>query len=296
MDNNHGPGSDKDDLSPGTYFTVGYPTALQRAAEQTLWSLANAQTNSTVHIVVPFSRKQDFMPLGAAAYGRADFMVPGELECDFETFYQKLQQARERNADTYHCEPFAVVVMSEGVNRGNETGFFGEYAPEELVEFARKYAKTDPFGNIKFRPELVALMAEETILARAKDETGRRKITKVTSRAPTYMLRDGPGIPIDQRMGAELAEKCLDLVAENEFGQMATVRWDDKINDFTTDSVPIPEASKERYVKETGFFDPDSWTATDKFFSYACRFMGGPPERRDYLFDAGKYKKAMPVE
>ncbi len=293
MDNNHGPPSKEWDLSPGTYFDIGYPTAVERVARETASAHANAQTNSSVHIIIPFGRNQDFVAVGATAYGAADFMIPGEIEVSFEDFYKKLQEARLRNADRYHCRPFAVVVMPEGVNKGDAVGFFGDLAPRELADYAQR-AKKDAFGHRKLQPELMSMMVADSLIERSKGEQRGKRMDKVTAKVSTYHLRDGPANRIDRLMAAETGRRCIELIEEGREGMMATVRWSPEEAEFVTGEVPIRDAIRERFVMGTGFFDYDNtWRPTDRFMDYAIRFAGIPPRKGGLVHES--YALAKPI-
>ncbi|MFW6006030.1 MAG: 6-phosphofructokinase [Candidatus Bipolaricaulota bacterium] len=250
------------DLS-GTYFTIGYPTAVGRSARAVRESADMAYTHARVMITTLFGRSTDWVATGAAAHGDADILIPGEKPTTVEEIYEKVKYVYRRNQERYG-KGFAVVVAAEGASI------------EGLSSHRRQSEEFDEFGHVKLSPHLLALSLSEAIQNHSKEDFGKPFGT--AHQTMTYQLRNGPANGLDRDIGYEAGRKCVGLLADGAPGRMAAVRHE-KEEGLTVDSVALSEAVEPRFVKGSGYVDYSEFRVTDSFLEYSRPFMGQKQEK-----------------
>ena len=266
-----------DNDTQGSYATVGYRTAVRRAAREVRTAFDTAYTNSRVVLAVMFGRDSDWVNGGAADFGFADYIIPAEKkDLTFPVVVAGIKEKLLENTDRYG-RPFAVVAVSEAAN--HLSGL------EPFVQRYTSNTKVDSFGHEKLSPERLALALQDAL---------REYGIKTTSpKVLTYHLRDGKLQGIDREFARMTAEECVRLIDRGEFGRVATIqhpqisseRPDDRSawvnaedgSDLFVSSVPIAVGAKKRYVNGTGFFDYDTLSPTESMTTYLNPLLGHKP-------------------
>jgi 6-phosphofructokinase 1 len=248
------------DLSK-TYFCLGYPSAVYTAAQCLRNSFDGAYSHNRIAIVTMFGRDTDWVVVGAGAYGHADVIIPAEKEYSLEDISMRIEDAYTQNAG---C---AVVAVAEGAKlRGLESHV--------------QHEDIDQFGHYKLDPHHLVVSLGAAIRKLLKK---RGKEIRCTLLSLTYQLRNGRPLEIDRRLAMDAGHYCVDLIAHNRGGEMATITL--KHNQLRVDkAVPLQEAAVTRPIKGTGFFNYDTLSQTNDFFDYAQSFLGKPSKKPGYSF------------
>lgn len=228
------------DLS-GTYFTPGFPSAARKMQILTKELKEDAAYGLKRIILLETMGKNAGWVAASAFYGEADLILIPEKEIKIASFLDKLQKAHDKNGG------YAVVSMTEEVRFDKVTGI--------------EDSQPDTFGFQ--RQNLVSLGLREKI----KSELGiDAKIVM-----PRNYIQTGPPTEVDRKIGIELGENAVSLLAGGEAGLMSTVvRPDDKSTDLKVDKVSLDEVVGEenyRDIKED-MFDFDNFMVKDEFGYY----------------------------
>jgi len=211
-----------------TYFSLGYPTAVDNAAQTVLNSFEVAWTHGRIAMVSVFGRSTDWVAAGAGAYGDADVVVPGEETTNLDEIYEKAKEAYFEN-EKDRGKPYATMVVAEGAS----------------IEGLDTHAKTsdlhtDEFGHPKLDPNYLVSTLSDAIRSMSKEEFGSQ--IKTAPMSLTYQLRNGKPLEIDEELGFKCGQKCAELLEKDEPGRMATIERDGE--DLSVDSADLSEGVK----------------------------------------------------
>ncbi len=245
-----------------TYFSLGYPTAVNNAAQTVLNSFEIAWTHGRIAMISVFGRSTDWVAAGAGAYGDADMIVPGEETTNLEDIYEKAKEIYFENKKD-RGKPYATMVIAEGASiEGMDT------------HIKSGNLHTDEFGHPKLDPNYLVSTLSDAIRTKSKEELGEQ--IKTAPISLTYQLRNGSPLKIDENLGFKCGRKCAELIDE-EPGRMATVECKD--GELSVGSAELSEGVKVRTVRDTGYIDYDNLEVTDSFVDYARPFLGDKQKR-----------------
>lgn len=248
------------DLSK-TYLCLGYPSAVHTAAQCLHNSFDGAYSHNRIAIVTMFGRDTDWVVAGAGAYGHADVIIPAEKEYSLEEISMRIEDAFTQNAG------YAVVAVAEGAKL---SGLESHVQKEDI----------DQFGHYKLDPHLLVVSLGSAIREMSKK---RGKEIRCTLLSLTYQLRNGRPLEIDRRLAMDAGRYCIELLANNRGGEMATITVSHNQLQVVS-AVPLKEAAVTRPISGTGYFDYKTLQATNDFFDYAYPFLGTPLEKPGYDF------------
>lgn len=248
----------------GTYFSLGYPTAIRNASETVLNSFDMAWTHGRVVMISVFGRTTDWVAAGAGAYGDADMIVPGEKETNLEDIYEKVQEVYFEN-EKKHGKPHAVMVIAEGA----------------AIDGIKSHVKTsevhtDEFGHPKFEPNVLVSTLSDAIRSISNEELGEP--IKTAPMSLTYQLRNGRPLKIDEELGFRCGQKCVKLLGDGAAGKMASIEKDgEKLKVGKTDLSEGVEISR---VSDTDYINYENMEVTESFLDYARPFLDEKPSRK----------------
>ena len=248
------------DLSK-TYCCLGYPSAVQTAAQCLQNSYDGAYSHNRIAIITMFGRDTDWVVVGAGAYGHADVIIPAEKEYALDDIAMRIEEVYHQNAG------YAVVAVAEGAKL---SGLESHVQKKDI----------DQYGHYKLDPHLLVVSLGAAIREFTKK---RGKEIRCTLLSLTYQLRNGPPLEIDRRLAMEAGRYCIDLLADNRGGEMATITLNHDHLEVAS-AVPLNEAAVTRPVAGTGFFNYKTLRATQAFFDYADPFMGEISPKPGYDF------------
>ncbi len=258
----------------GSYSTIGYETAVDRASKATRMAFDNAFTNSKIVVLTMFGRKFDWVSAGASDYGFAESVIPAERnDLTFAQCANNIKEKLRENKERYG-RPFAVVVVSEAADQmdGLET-FVMRYVPVR---------EKDNFGHVKLKPEALALALQDAL----SEYLGLKRDT-IAPTVLTYHLRDGKLNGLDETFARVAAEECVRLIDREDFGRVATIQHLQHSGNWPSDasawirgmplfvsSVPLSVASQTRPLTGTSFFDYDALRPTQQMTNYLEVLIG----------------------
>lgn len=248
------------DLSK-TYCCLGYASAVQTAAQCLQNSFDGAYSHSRIAIVTMFGRDTDWVVVGAGAYGHADVIIPAEKEYSLDDIAMRIEEMYHQNAG------HAVVAVAEGAK---VMGLESHVQKKDI----------DQFGHYKLDPHLLVVSLGAAIREFTKN---RGQEIRCTLLSLTYQLRNGRPLEIDRRLAIEAGRYCVDLLADNRGGEMATITLNQDQLEVAS-AVPLKEAAVTRPVAGTGYFNYKKLRATRDFFDYAGPFMGKISTKPGYDF------------
>lgn len=250
----------------GTYFSIGYPQAVKKCAQTVLESFDVATTHRRIALTSVFGRSTDWVAAGAAAYGDADMVIPGERTTNLNRIYDKAKEAFYKNKEKYG-RPFATIVVAEGASI------------EELKSHVKRDGiHMDDFGHPKLDPhELVSSLSDAITTISEKDG-------QVINTAPmtlTYQLRNGRPSNICRDMGYKCGRKCVELLADGETSKMASIKRED--NKLKIGSSDLSEGVLTKKVRDTNYINYKELQVTDSYLEYARPFLEEKGHREIHL-------------
>ncbi len=258
------------DLS-GTYFCLGYPTAVSIASKTVLQSFDTAWTHGRVVLNVVFGRYTDWMSVGSAAYGDADMVVPAEKETHIKEIYERAKEAYFENEYDYG-KPYAVVVVAEGASI---EGLEDHVLTDET--------HTDEFGHPKLDPHTLVNSISDAIVHMSRGELDE-KIDTATI-ALNYDVRNGDPLDVDREFGYKCGEKCVEIMEKNP-GKMASIKR--RNDELTVGTEDLTEGVKTKRVRDTDYLEYDNLKVNESYIEYASPFLGEPPKRQVHLLPRNK--------
>lgn len=253
------------DLS-GTWFTLGYPAAVNLGSQIVKNSHSGAITNKKIYVFVPFGRDTDWVAAALGLWGGADFVVPAERRYFWEQIVEKMGSVYEANGTKYG-RPFAVVVVAEGAKID---GLQSHVREDEI----------DTHGNLKLDPNKLAVLL--------KDEAPKELRGRLITQPVTYVMRDWPTVhEMDHNCAWEAGRECVNMIQRGEFGSSAVLRENVmKLGCIEVSSAPLQEVSRQRFAEPEGWIDYDGMVIRPEFGKYYEPLFGKPPELDRIVYES----------
>jgi len=257
------------DLS-GTFFTLGYPTAVEVGSKILYNAHTGAVTNNKIYVYVLFGRNTDWVAAGVANWGGADLVVPAERSYSWDDIVGKITLKGDENGKKYG-KNFAVVAVAEGAKI---TGLKTQFMTDEK----------DAHGNVKISP----LQLCQNMLGASPNELRKRLIAEPV----TYVMRNSPPSKIDAIMADAAGRECVKMIREGDFGSVPvfTRKSNNKIG-MTRKS--LKEVSVQRFLSPEGWIDYDGMSVNSQFSKYYEPLFGHPNTGGEILNEAFPLLKTL---
>ena len=203
------------DLS-GTDYTFGFWTAVQIAVDAIDRLHTTGESHDRVIVVEVMGRHAGWIALESGLAGGAHAILIPEQRPSVEAVCARIRDRRDRGRG------YAIVVVSEGVELGEEAG-------EGTV---------DEFGHRQLAKAGVAEVLAERISA----ETGAEARPVVLG----HVQRGGTPIAFDRALATRYGIRAAEMVAEGGFGRMAALRGDRVVNVALDEAVSELKTVPER--------------------------------------------------
>jgi len=203
------------DLS-ATDYTFGFDTAINIAVEAIDRLHTTARSHHRVIVVEIMGRHAGWITLEAGIGGGAHVILIPEVPFHIEEVCQILTKRKEEG------KTYSIVAVAEGAKAAKGSKFLSR----EVV----KEGGTDAFGNIYLKG--IAGVLEKEIAKRTGIET--------RSVILGHLQRGGRPSAFDRFLATRFGIKAIELVKEEKFGQMASLKGTEII------SVPLKEAVGKR--------------------------------------------------
>jgi 6-phosphofructokinase 1 len=183
-----------DNALSGTDYAFGFDTAVNIATECIDRLHTTAESHHRIMVVEVMGLYTGWLAVQAGIAGGADIILIPEIPVVLEEVYELLHERHKRG------KPFSIVVISEGTKIDGYTARTHEITP--LKEKRR-------FGSVG-----------EFLAKAIEDNTNYETRVSVLG----YILRGGVPTAFDRVLGTRLGVKAVELVKENKFGKMASLR------------------------------------------------------------------------
>ncbi len=203
------------DLS-ATDYTFGFDTATNIAVEAIDRLHTTARSHHRVMVVEIMGRHAGWITLEAGVGGGAHIILIPELPFHIEEVCRLLTKRKEEG------KTYSIVAVAEGAKAARGSEF--------LSGEAVKKGEIDAFGNVYLKG--IAQVLEAEIAKRTGIET--------RSVILGHLQRGGSPSAFDRFLATRFGVKAIELVKEEKFGQMASLRGTEIV------SVPLKEAVGKR--------------------------------------------------
>jgi 6-phosphofructokinase 1 len=193
-----------------TDYTFGFDSSVTAAVDALERLRDTGRSHRRIMVLEVMGRYAGWVALFTGIAGGADWILIPEIPVDLDKMCEHLKKLRQRG------KPYALVVISEAV---------------ELPGITDKEQEKDAFGHVILKEKGVG----ERLAAEIKKRTGFETRTAVIG----HIQRGGSPTVFDRILGTRVGVKAVDLIANQEFGQMACLKG----NEIT--SVPLKEAVAE---------------------------------------------------
>jgi len=184
-----------DNALSGTDYAFGFDTAVNIATECIDRLHTTAESHHRIMVVEVMGLYTGWLAVQSGIAGGADIILIPEIPVDLPEVYELLQERHKRG------KPFSIVVISEG------TKIEGYFVRSNETVASRKEKRR--FGSVG-----------EFLAKAIEDNTGYETRVSVLG----YILRGGTPTAFDRVLGTRLGVKAVELVKENKFGKMASLR------------------------------------------------------------------------
>lgn len=212
-----------DNALSGTDYAFGFDTAVNIATECIDRLHTTAESHHRIMVVEVMGRYTGWIAVEAGIAGGADMVLIPEVPVNMKEVCEALRNRHKRG------KTFSIVVVAEGVELVEQNDFPLRYNREKIDEFGHRRC-----GGVG---EVVAKTIEK--------ETGYETRVSVLG----HILRGGSPTAFDRVLGTRFGIRAVELVSENKFGQMVSLKAN-KIQ-----SVDIEEAVKERKTVDLGLYE-----------------------------------------
>ena len=212
-----------DNALSGTDYAVGFDTAVNVATECIDRLHTTAESHHRILVIEVMGRYTGWIALEAGIAGGADMILVPEIATDMDKLCEDIKARHSRG------KTFSLIVVSEGATVTN--------CSEERRHTSRR------FGYIG---ELVAKTIEE--------QTGYETRVSVLG----HIQRGGSPTAYDRLISTQFGIKAVELVKENKFGQMVSLKGN-----------KLHSVSIELAVKERKKIDMELYEMAKVFFAQA---------------------------
>ncbi len=199
-----------DNALSGTDYAFGFDTAVNIATQCIDRLHTTAESHHRIMVVEVMGLYTGWIAVEAGIAGGADIVLIPEIPVKLDEVYRHLHERHKRG------KPFSIIVLSEGTK-------IDGYMPRPA--FGMQGVEKRRFGSVG---EYLAKVIE--------DNTGYETRVSVLG----YIQRGGTPTSFDRVLGTRFGVKAVELVKEQKFGKMASLR-ENKIR-----FVDIEEAVRER--------------------------------------------------
>jgi len=231
----------------------GFPSAAKAVTEYTARLKTTAESHSRVMVVEVMGRDAGWLT-GTALYGGADLFLVPEYEITKERkefFFETVKEAYLKSP-----KKKLIIAVSEGVRWYDET--------KGKVDVVYASSEVDEYGHPRFGG-ISGIIASE-ISSRLKLDA-RSVITG-------YYPRSGDCRRYDRRLTLTLADKVVDLLLREEYGQMPVLNKIvpyDELEEFNTSTIDMGKIGNMPLPEE--YFDVNRFKFSDSYVDFLSNIL-----------------------
>ena len=212
-----------DNALSGTDYAFGFDTAVNIATECIDRLHTTAESHHRIIVVEVMGRYTGWIALEAGIAGGADMIVIPEIPTKMDEICEAIRNRHKRG------KSFSIVVVSEGARI------------ESNADFSSSEDKSANDELRPLRPGSIGEMMARTI----EQKTGYETRVSVLG----HIQRGGTPTAFDRILGTRFGVKAVELIKENKFGKMVSMRNNKVL------FVDIAEAVKERKAVDMELYE-----------------------------------------
>ncbi|MDD5507693.1 MAG: 6-phosphofructokinase [Bacteroidales bacterium] len=242
----------------------GYPSAAKAVVDYTSRIRTTAESHSRILVMEVMGRDAGWLT-GTAVFGGADlYLIP-----EFEITQERKEFFLETVKESYLKSPkkTLIIAVSEGVR------WFDEKLGKVDVVYAS--SEVDEYGHPRFGG-ISGVVASEIYNKLHID--ARAVITG-------YYPRSGNCSEYDRRLTMTLADKVVDLILREDYGQMPVMKEIvpyDHLEEFNTDSIDMGKVGNRSLPEE--YYDVNRFQFTDGYAEFLGNILQRP-QTIDFMYD-----------
>lgn len=231
----------------------GFPSAAKAIAEYTAKLKTTAESHSRIIVLEVMGRDAGWLT-GSALFGGAELGLVPEYEITKErkeVFFETVKEAYMRSP-----KKSLIIPVAEGVRWYNEK--------EGKVDVVYASSEVDEYGHPRFGG-ISGLIASD-IYKRLKIEA-RAQITG-------YYARSGACRKYDRRLTTTLADKIVDLLLREEFGQMPVMSKMvpyEELEEFNATSIDMGKIGNKGLPEE--YYNVDKFSFSESYIDYLSKIL-----------------------
>lgn len=242
----------------------GFPSAAKAIMEYTSRIRTTAESHSRILVVEVMGRDAGWLT-GASVFGGADLYLVPEFEMTRERKEFFLETVKE--AYLKSTKKTLIVAVSEGVR------WYDDLKGKVDVVYAS--SEVDEYGHPRFGG-ISGVVASEIYNKLRID--ARAVITG-------YYPRSGNCSSYDRRLTMTLADKVVDLLLREDYGQMPVMNhivYYDELEEFNTGSIDMGKIGNRSLPEE--YFDVNKFKFSDAYIEFLGHILERP-QIRDFTYD-----------
>lgn len=242
----------------------GFPSAAKAVVEYTSRIRTTAESHSRILVMEVMGRDAGWLT-GTAVFGGADLYLIPEFEITMERKEFFLETVRESYLKS--TKKTLIIAVSEGVR------WFDDKLGKVDVVYAS--SEVDEYGHPRFGG-ISGTIASEIYNKLHID--ARAVITG-------YYPRSGNCSEYDRRLTMTLADKVVDLILREDYGQMPVMKKIvpyEHLEEFNTDSIDMGKVGNRSLPEE--YYDVNRFQFTDAYVEFLGNILHRP-QKLDFMYD-----------
>ncbi|HOW25681.1 MAG TPA: 6-phosphofructokinase [Bacteroidales bacterium] len=242
----------------------GFPSAAKAVVEYTSRIRTTAESHSRILVMEVMGRDAGWLT-GTSVFGGADLYLIPEFEITMERKEFFLETVRESYLKS--TKKTLIIAVSEGVR------WFDDKLGKVDVVYAS--SEVDEYGHPRFGG-ISGTIASEIYNKLHID--ARAVITG-------YYPRSGNCSEYDRRLTMTLADKVVDLILREDYGQMPVMKKIvpyEHLEEFNTDSIDMGKVGNRSLPEE--YYDVNRFQFTDAYVEFLGNILHRP-QKLDFMYD-----------
>jgi ATP-dependent phosphofructokinase / diphosphate-dependent phosphofructokinase len=242
----------------------GFPSAAKSVAEFTANLRTTAESHSRIIVLEVMGRDAGWLT-GTSCFGGASLGLIPEFEITKERKIVLLETIKEAYMNSR--KKYLVIPVSEGVR------WYDEKSGKVDVVYAS--SEVDEYGHPRFGG-ISGIIASEI-----SQKLGIEARAQISG----YYARSGHCRHYDRRLTGALADKIVDLLLREDFGQMPVMKKVVpyvELEEFNTTSIDMGDVGNKPLPAE--YYNVDKFSFTDTYFDFLSMILD-KPDLEDFKYD-----------
>jgi len=232
----------------------GFPTAALRISEMARTLRTTNESHRRVMVLEVMGRDAGWLT-GSAVFGGAEMALVPECEMTAERKEQFFNEVKER----YNEKGNLIIAVSEGVRWWDDT--------KKQLGMVYASSDLDEYGHPRFG-------GVSGVIA---SEINSRLGISARSQISGYYPRSGFCCEYDRKLTAALADKVLDLLLRNDYGQMPVIRQiapAEQLEEYNASSIDMGSIGNQPL--QAIYYDTQKFIFTEAYIDFLKNVLGEP--------------------